>query len=942
MTYKNLNLPTTVVREVNGKRYRIEGTLMSINESAGVCTVKFGNKISNNVPVSNVYLNEGFIDTLKKAGKAAWGAIKRVVRAIGGFLLPVDENGNKLTQFINAPINVLAMNLPSSIVTVASDEVADYADEHSIKVNKNVKYSLIDALEEAESNDAEEANKYWGRVMKEYIKKENANVSLSTTIKYVNEKYYHKVLNNKPLNEGVPSLHNLVGGYGREVGAKELTQLIYESLWGQLNPISDLDPDKKLDDAGTAKPLLIWGAPGIGKTAIISKAAKLLEDDGYHLGMHIIKCAALKRDDFELPDTVHNVVGQKLAVSNPKTWLPVYDPKGLTREQLIITDAIYNSGVYKMYDRGVSFDYTDSAVDDTIIDNADNQTGVAQKIAAEVRSGNISPKIQQLLDSTKQNGGILFFDEFARLQSNVTNIMMGLMGERMYGEDFILASQWSTIAAANRLSDDLTSEDNAEFRKIWDAAKQGRYEHYTYVPSKDEWLEWARKRNKHTGLQNVDEKFCMFIEESPDYVWYDALDLGSRDIEDEGVKSALAALGSVDDKGRGTTKVGELTMKQVQTIGEYLEGNSDVQRLKLGTWNPRTWDEIVNTRMIQALRQLVGKTSEDLLSVMSPVKHSYKEYGETIEYESLNLDDAKLKVALDEIPRRKWYLWAEPKVQRVDPTQKLINTDRIGFWNNWITNVLIPDAMGGDKMKPAVKWKEYTTSRSILSKNAINNIWDHGYDTEYSLIKFANPKKYHLLKTESWKYSDPATVKKIIDEVIDNYPGDLVSDLQADFQAVQNMDQGNFISEAESNRIKDMFNIKLINGDRSEISNNGQLEKTSYKRVFNCLIDPDVTSKEDALKITTLLSTCPATQKLANIMKWIAILAVEIPSEAGLDHLASTTDRVINLYMKTANNNVQEYWNYIAANIKSTSAPFNIFETINQTIQNYIGSNSAD
>lgn len=943
---KKLNLPATLVREVNGKKYRLNGTLLAINESAGTCTMQFGARISSKVPTDEVYLNEGLMDTIKEVGGKVWKTIKRVIRSIGGFLIPVDEKGNQLFQFINAPVNVASMKLPKSIDTVVTAEVAEYAEDHAVKLGKNVKTSIADCLAEAEARDSEEINKYWGRVMKEYAKPENESLNLGDTIKMVNEKYYHRVgpKQNNTLNEAaIPSLHNLVGGYGAEVGSKELTGLIYDSIWGQLNPLSGLDANKRMDEADTAKPLLIWGAPGIGKTAIISKAAELLEEDGYKLNMHTIKCAALKRDDFELPDTVENVVGQKLAISNPKTWLPVYDPKGLTKMQLTITDAVYNSGVYKMTkinDKLSDTGFWEDASAPVDVEREEKQLWEDSKdttsvintnsIYQQIQDVQMNPQIKELLDKSEYNGGIIFFDEFARLQPNVTNIMMGLMGERMYGEDFILASQWTTIAAANRLSDDLKGEKEEEFRAIWDNAKQGRYQHYTYVPTKEDWLEWARRVNKHTGLQNVDEKFCKFIEVSPAYVWYNALDLNAQDDIPDNVKTALGELGTLDKNGQMTRgQVGILSSSALDAIEGYLQDPASRDQLSINTWNGRTWDEVVNTNMIQALRKLVGPTKEDLMSVMSPVTHTTKEYGRTKSYQAMSLDDDKLAIALNKLSDRKWALWAEPKCQRTDPRQELIWNDRIGFWNAWIDNCLIPDAVGGFN-KPAKQWKEYNSTKSFLTPDVISDIWKQGYSGNESLVKFNRLTKYEQLPTEKWKAADPVTVKKVIKEVLDAYPGDYHTDVATDYEFMQNFHLG---TKADYNRLKPLFDVKLIDGDRSKIEG-GQVVEPAYKRAVNILFNESTIKEEDTLAICAILDNCPTASKLVNIMKWLSILTLEVGNE---EYLAAATAELTRKYLKEALS-VPGYNQLIVDNQETIRPPFAVYEYVRGAIQNSLAS----
>lgn len=71
--------------------------------------------------------------------------------------------------------------------------------------------------------------------------------------------------------------------------------------------------------------LLIWGAPGIGKTAVLNAVVKSINDPEYQL---IVKTLSNETpENFTLPDYVE-LDGQKKATDIPKTWLPVYKPTG--------------------------------------------------------------------------------------------------------------------------------------------------------------------------------------------------------------------------------------------------------------------------------------------------------------------------------------------------------------------------------------------------------------------------------------------------------------------------------------------------------------------------------------------------------------------------------------------------------------------------------------
>lgn len=83
--------------------------------------------------------------------------------------------------------------------------------------------------------------------------------------------------------------------------------------------------------------LMIWGAPGIGKTAILMSVLDSLPNGNeYNL---IVKTLSNETpDNFTLPKYVE-INGQEKATDVPKTWLPVYKPTGDRNQDQILDDA---------------------------------------------------------------------------------------------------------------------------------------------------------------------------------------------------------------------------------------------------------------------------------------------------------------------------------------------------------------------------------------------------------------------------------------------------------------------------------------------------------------------------------------------------------------------------------------------------------------------------
>lgn len=93
--------------------------------------------------------------------------------------------------------------------------------------------------------------------------------------------------------------------------------------------------EMSLKNKGLAR-LLIYGAPGVGKTAIVRRALQMFPE---YDGNLIVKTLSNETaDNFTLPKYVE-VNGQERAADVPKTWLPVYKPTGDREADQLLDDA---------------------------------------------------------------------------------------------------------------------------------------------------------------------------------------------------------------------------------------------------------------------------------------------------------------------------------------------------------------------------------------------------------------------------------------------------------------------------------------------------------------------------------------------------------------------------------------------------------------------------
>lgn len=262
-------------------------------------------------------------------------------------------------------------------------------------------------------------------------------------------------------------------------------------------------------DPGREKPtLVVWGAPGIGKSSIPKTIIRQLNEmqnrttEKDRMTVLVADCSQMSSDGFSLPTPAKqieiakmiesseaakliadqndmsveelNSIEYKVSSDAPKTWLPVYKPTGI-REKDDVLNALANGYVQpiKKGNRTVGFEKTGS-------------------------------------------GGILLIDEFLRADRNVFFTVCQLMFEyAMGGGEYVLGDKWQIIAASNRPSDDTEVR-----RNFADSAGAGfnRLLRCNFVPSFDDWRKnWAEDHG-------FDETTLSFIAgkgiDTPDSRWH--------------------------------------------------------------------------------------------------------------------------------------------------------------------------------------------------------------------------------------------------------------------------------------------------------------------------------------------------------------------------------------------------------------------------------------
>lgn len=323
----------------NKKPVTFSAKVLSINESEKTFhgLDKNGNLIKN-IPFKNV-VNEGIFDKVKDKIKSFWKLVK-------GFITFQFKDGKDVEAAV--PVNsVIAQNkgqLPNAVIVIPSEDDIRLAKEAGIEIDRD---DAISMLEDKYSSETNESNKSKWR---KYRRLNEAKIEL-------------KHFDNDVLN----------------VNEEELKRFISRSI----------------KHPATSTPLLIWGAPGIGKTQIVNQVLKRVTDNKGQI--KDITVSRIQPDEFFLPAVDRD---KALAYDIAKDWLPVYKPTG-DPEKDKIADNIANGGTV----------------------------------------------------DTEGHGGVLFFDEITRANMSTQNICLTLIQERgMSG--YKLGSKWAIIAASNRPDDD--------------------------------------------------------------------------------------------------------------------------------------------------------------------------------------------------------------------------------------------------------------------------------------------------------------------------------------------------------------------------------------------------------------------------------------------------------------------------------------------------------
>lgn len=319
-----------------------------------------------------------------------------------------------------------------------------------------------------------------------------------------------------------------------------------------------------------AKPVMVWGAPGIGKTSIIQQTRAMFkkatvgegtdgDTSGYNINMLEVVLSKMTADDFTLPTKGEDeITGDSKVVNAIQSWIPCWQVSGnkdldklrdraanlkMNTSQVLKDKGIDIKGDIENWKQGAPKnvnlyrnDNADTKLSGMVVNDRDEdhiQTAedfnqelenAMKKTKRGRKNSSVSESFSERLKNRKKksedyqltDGGIIFFDELTRAPKGVMNVIMNLINDRKVGEGWVLGSHWIIVCAANRFYE-MTQVENT-----WEKAFGTRFIQMTFVPKWEDWKNWAmgyrfdpvagRYDTSKKGPNKIDQEIIDFLE----------------------------------------------------------------------------------------------------------------------------------------------------------------------------------------------------------------------------------------------------------------------------------------------------------------------------------------------------------------------------------------------------------------------------------------------
>lgn len=514
-------------------------SILDENCLANTYTVQFTDGTIRNVDKKKVRqldaLDEAVLDRLKAFASKLWDNIVKAGKYIYSTV-----KGKIVNAF--SPINtMIAAREVNGLTFIPGENLAQRAEEQGIDAQE-----VVDEPDEEDVEFSKNANQFWHQIIDGYQEDDEEEIT-DEELAYESQRPRRSLASR--MNEARNEIA-LEHKSWQNVHTKELAQMLLQQYNQYLSGAANNPNERPI-------PYCIWGAPGIGKTQVIYSLIDELRDAEVNANIIGINAMSMRKDDFALPGHRQTINTLKLkdgsdydytvdtAVELPKSWLPAYDPN-----------------------------------------DVDEANGITEEVLDDWANGGDG--------SGNGDGGFFFIDELSRISPDVNNVIMVLVQSRTF-QGKKLGSKWMFVAAANRPSD---MGDNAALFK-WDAAQTGRFLHVNFVPTFEEWVEWAESPIRGTNEPHIEPIIVDFLREHQN-VWYNAAMYNKEDEKDK-VSRTMSP----------TARGWELATKAMRT--KKAAADSRLAKLyQAKGLNPKGREDLSAAEMSDVLRQTVGNQAADM------------------------------------------------------------------------------------------------------------------------------------------------------------------------------------------------------------------------------------------------------------------------------------------------------------------------------------------
>lgn len=424
----------------------------------------------NHVIDYDTFINEGrFRDFIDKGVEKVKEIFKSITLKIGDILTFFKEDGSIYPA--TSPYTSLALAASGKIPGVTAfcdvdnEYLTDVPKEASIVPDPGY-YGIIDE----DSVEYKNYQTFKSMVTEHYEKYGNTGAIV------LNEDGYKRV------------------GFSAEDGGVVAPDITTEDLKEILTDVVEHTPFNKGNDYDGA--VLIWGAPGIGKSTIprsIIKTWNEKKGDEFHKkAIMVVECGDLTIDGFSLPIPVEKSVEDYL--NERPTLRDQISKKGISTDTL--------EKIKK------NFHKVSAEAPKTWLPAFKNDaTPEEVKVLNDIANGYLDIKFEpngDVIKTETTEGGIILFDEFFRSNPNIFKILMQIILNRSFS-GYTLGNKWGILCCSNRPNDD--EEVRSGFEKsgpvLGNRLLAGSY---NFIPSFDEWKKWAVKEGY---FDNITIEFLM-------------------------------------------------------------------------------------------------------------------------------------------------------------------------------------------------------------------------------------------------------------------------------------------------------------------------------------------------------------------------------------------------------------------------------------------------